>query len=539
MEQAITTTINNSLSSSLQQKHEWKDDPLQMLAKQCDTISGDEDKINKQQMGNKRQQKYLNGNSNNNDFGGKNGQNKIKVKSPNKLDQTAMPNVVPHFMPLPNGFGLSHPMQLAAAAFLHPLMPTQRPPTFIPSNNFCPPNSSPFTSPAQLHFMQQLMAAAVQQQQQLPPPPPPPLPPTNLQTQQQLPPNFLPMFPQQHPQNPSGIPLPANMPVPARKLDQRPPSANNQFNNNNQNSDIEAATLAMAMFQQQQNNSFGQGLASNGGATITQQTVDNSLLAQQILQQPIPALLMAAACGQLPSQFACPYRLREGQPCGRLFNSDDQLFAHYKSAHIAQMSSPSAVSSTTEGPAVSTPSTTIQTPTTTAANGRPKITKNSPTGVQQQTANNNHQSNNNNKNFGWYQQLFQSPLGVIPTQPFLGPPLSTQPPPPQPTTATTMIGTQNHRFHPYAQPTQVNQQITKSVQMPPPLPSFQQQMALALNLMANSEVSSLQQFAQNNNNNIPPPPPPSELNSNSQLAALAAMANSLGGNNQAQIAGSN
>ena len=63
------------------------------------------------------------------------------------------------------------------------------------------------------------------------------------------------MFPQQHPQNPSGIPLPANMPVPARKLDQRPPSVNNQFNNNNQqNSDIEAATLAMAMFQQQQNN---------------------------------------------------------------------------------------------------------------------------------------------------------------------------------------------------------------------------------------------------------------------------------------------
>jgi len=57
--------------------------------------------------------------------------------------------------------------------------------------------------------------------------------------------------------------------------------------------------------------------------------------------------------------------------------------------------------------------------------------------------------------------------------------------------------------------------------------------------MANSDVSSLQQFAQNNHNNIPPPPPPSELNSNSQLAALAAMANSLGGNNQAQIAGSN
>ena len=83
------------------------------------------------------------------------------------------------------------------------------------------------------------------------------------------------MFPQQHPQNPSGIPLPANMPVPARKLDQRPPSVNNQFNNNNQNSDIEAATLAMAMFQQQQNNSFGQGLASNGGTTMTQQTVDN------------------------------------------------------------------------------------------------------------------------------------------------------------------------------------------------------------------------------------------------------------------------
>lgn len=92
MEQAITTTINNSLSSSLQQKHEWKDDPLQMLAKQCDTISGDEDKINKQQMGNKRQQKYLNGNSNNNDFGGKNGQNKIKVKSPNKVRERRLIN---------------------------------------------------------------------------------------------------------------------------------------------------------------------------------------------------------------------------------------------------------------------------------------------------------------------------------------------------------------------------------------------------------------------------------------------------------------
>uniref|UniRef100_A0A1I8B4A8 Uncharacterized protein n=1 Tax=Meloidogyne hapla TaxID=6305 RepID=A0A1I8B4A8_MELHA len=80
MEQAIITT---SLPSQ-QQKQEWKDDPLQMLAKQCDTISGDEDKINKQQMGNKR--KYLNGHSNNNnDFGNKNGQNKTKAKSPNKV----------------------------------------------------------------------------------------------------------------------------------------------------------------------------------------------------------------------------------------------------------------------------------------------------------------------------------------------------------------------------------------------------------------------------------------------------------------------
>ncbi|KAL7079556.1 hypothetical protein ACQ4LE_001421 [Meloidogyne hapla] len=535
MEQAIITT---SLPSQ-QQKQEWKDDPLQMLAKQCDTISGDEDKINKQQMGNKR--KYLNGHSNNNnDFGNKNGQNKTKAKSPNKLDHSAISNAAASFMPPPNGFGLSHPMQLAAA-FLHPLMPTQRPPPYTPSNNFCPPNTSPFTSPAQLQFMQQLMTAAVQQQLQLPPPPTN-IPP-NIISQQQLPPNFLPpMFPQQQPQIPSGIPLPANMPMPARKLDQRPPSVNNQFiNNNQQNSDAEAAALAaMAMFQQQ-NGSFpmGQGLTSNGNGTttMTQQTVDNSLLAQQILQQPIQALLMAAACGQLPSQFACPYRLREGQPCGRLFNSDDQLFAHYKSAHIAQMSSPSAVSSTTEGPA-STPST-IQTPTTTAASnsGRPKATKNSPTGIQQTT--NNHQSNNKNSVYnGWHQQLFQSPLGgFIPTQPFIGPP-PLPPPPPPPTTAATMIGTQNHRFHPYSQQNHGNQQ-TKSIQMPPPPPSFQQQMALALNLMANSDVSSLQQFAQNN---IPPPPPQisSELNSNSQLAALAAMANSLGGNNnQTQIAGSN
>ena len=81
------------------------------------------------------------------------------------------------------------------------------------------------------------------------------------------------------PQTPSGIPLPANIPMPTRKLvDQRPPSVN-QFNNQ-QNSEAEAATLAaMAMFQQQQNGAFsiGQTFSANGNGTttMTQQTTDN------------------------------------------------------------------------------------------------------------------------------------------------------------------------------------------------------------------------------------------------------------------------
>ncbi|KAF7637881.1 C2H2-type domain-containing protein [Meloidogyne graminicola] len=548
MEQATITTTNSSINCLPQkQSSEWKDDPLQMLAKQCDTISGDEDKI-KQQIGNKRQQKqYQNGHSNNdyNILKNNNGHgNKTKAKSPNnKFEQNSVPNNSAPFMVTPNGFGLPHPMQLAAAAFLHPLMPTnQRPPSFPPSNNFCPsPNAPPFTSPAQIQLMQQFMAAAQQipslnSQQQHPPPHIPP-------QQQQLPQHFL--SPQLFPPQtiPSGIPLPANMPIPARKLDQTPTN-NNQFINHQQNSDAELTTLAaMAMFQQQQNILNGQTTLTNNGTvnTINQQTQqpDNSLLAQQLLQQPIQALLMAAACGQLPSQFACPYRLREGQPCGRLFASDDQLFAHYKSAHIAQISSPSAVSSTTEGPSggsiASTPST-IQTPTTTTAattNCRPKGAKNSPTGIP--TINNQSNKNNFNHN-GWNQQLFQSPIGFIPAQPFIGPLIHSLPPPPQPPpiSAATMIGAQNHRFHPYAQSNQGSQQ--KSIQMNNIPSSIQQQMAIALNLMANSDNSTFQQqFIPPNNNN-----PSSELNNtHSQLAALAAMANSLGGNNnQTQTAGS-
>lgn len=104
---------------------------------------------------------------------------------------------------------------------------------------------------------------------------------------------------------------------------------------------------------------------------------------------------MAIACGQLP-QIPCLYKMPGGTLCGRIFPSDDQLLAHFKSAHIAQMSSPSAVSSTTEGSA--TVSSTIcgatqttQTPTTTATGGGGKMrqNKNSPNSSRSTPTNTN------------------------------------------------------------------------------------------------------------------------------------------------------
>jgi hypothetical protein len=94
---------------------------------------------------------------------------------------------------------------------------------------------------------------------------------------------------------------------------------------------------------------------------------------QHLFQQPLQTLLMAAACGQLP-QIPCFSKMTGGAVCGRVFPTDEQFFAHFKSAHIAQMTSPSAVSSTTaEGSVSGIPSQTTQTPTTTATGGGGKM----------------------------------------------------------------------------------------------------------------------------------------------------------------------
>lgn len=168
----------------------------------------------------------------------------------------------------------------------------------------------------------------------------------------------------------------------------------------------------------------------------SENSINFSGLAQQLLQQPIQALLMAAACGQLP-QLPCRYNLPGGQPCGRLFASDDQLIAHYKSAHIAQMSSPTTVSSTTEGPTnvnIVAAGQSTQTPTTTSAgagNPRVRTSKNSPsssrstpTGANQQQqggqppAQKQPHSNPGPMIFnGWPPQMMPPPVGMGPPPP--------------------------------------------------------------------------------------------------------------------------
>ena len=146
---------------------------------------------------------------------------------------------------------------------------------------------------------------------------------------------------------------------------------------------------------------------------------------------------MAAACGQL-AQLPCRYNLPGGQPCGRLFASDDQLIAHYKSAHIAQMSSPSTVSSTTEGPASANAiasGQSTQTPTTTSAAGagnqRARTNKNSPSSSRSTPTGGNQQqqqgaqptlkqphSNPGPMVFnGWPPQMMPPPVGMGPPPP--------------------------------------------------------------------------------------------------------------------------
>uniref|UniRef100_A0A914IE36 Peptidase S1 domain-containing protein n=1 Tax=Globodera rostochiensis TaxID=31243 RepID=A0A914IE36_GLORO len=53
------------------------------------------------------------------------------------------------------------------------------------------------------------------------------------------------------------------------------------------------------------------------------------------------ALLLTCASGQLPQGYmACTHRLKDGHYCGFVFSTEEQCFAHYKSAHIGKQSSP-------------------------------------------------------------------------------------------------------------------------------------------------------------------------------------------------------
>uniref|UniRef100_A0A914IA43 C2H2-type domain-containing protein n=1 Tax=Globodera rostochiensis TaxID=31243 RepID=A0A914IA43_GLORO len=53
------------------------------------------------------------------------------------------------------------------------------------------------------------------------------------------------------------------------------------------------------------------------------------------------ALLLTCASGQLPQGYkACTHPLKDGHFCGFVFPTEEQCFAHYKSAHIGKQSSP-------------------------------------------------------------------------------------------------------------------------------------------------------------------------------------------------------
>uniref|UniRef100_A0A914HQG2 C2H2-type domain-containing protein n=1 Tax=Globodera rostochiensis TaxID=31243 RepID=A0A914HQG2_GLORO len=166
----------------------------------------------------------------------------------------------------------------------------------------------------------------------------------------------------------------------------------------------------------------------------------------------ISALLMACASGQLPQGcFACTYRLKDDQLCGCVFPTEEQLFAHYKSAHIGKQSSPNVVSSTSSQGEQSVSATSTSSTTSADNNGS---------------------------------------AGLPSSSRPMGPPMSLQ----------TMVAAQqwkqavsltsqhqsgaayaNHRFHPYAQASGILSQQAR--QYGQQTPNFQQ-MAMAFQLAA-------------------------------------------------------
>lgn len=640
-----------------QQQQEWND-PLQMLAKQCDTISGGGAANGAERnatgtAGNGKKREWTaaakaNGihHQQNGTATATDGTGSSTLKSLNAQHQKGKASKSPNKPASLDPFGaLSSPSSLAAAAAFHngfmppnpaaaahlaalmgpflPMMPPppvgpihpqqqQRPPFPSPfPGAFGPPvnGAQPFPGPAQINLMQHLMQAV---QQQMPPPP------------MHLMPG---MFPTAHQSALNGIPLPPSVPIAPRKQQQhqQPPpneqqqSAINGFGQQHEQQ-AEAAAAAAAQLAAMAHMFPGGCPLPNPGTQIAtpafppinqpnmQQTPNglnpaqmngNNMAAnaQFLLQQPVQALLMAAACGQLP-QFACPYKLKEGQPCGRMFATDDQLFAHYKSAHIAQMSSPTAVSSTTaECPthSTSTTATTQQTPTTTANDGgggkvratanskaSPSSSRSTPTNQQQhhQQANTNSQSNaqtmpkthsNPGPLFaaGW--PMFPpgfalgmathaaaangAAMGAIGPQSFIGGGGGTGP------AMNGLNGTgqqqqqqhNNNRFHPYlgGGGTGGQSQQPKGTRTPvgtmgmaagqQQQPSLQQ-MAMALGLMSNGAAAFGVGMPGTATGTIPPYPTATTATGEfqqqqsapqSQLAALAAMANSIGASNPA------
>uniref|UniRef100_A0A914GTE4 C2H2-type domain-containing protein n=1 Tax=Globodera rostochiensis TaxID=31243 RepID=A0A914GTE4_GLORO len=560
---------------------EWKD-PLQMLAKQCDTISGGAeegramgrvrgeggmetgDGVQQQQAapaagkgttrksavvgtnnGTVQQQQQHRKSSGDPHFGDATPkmttQQKAtgnKAKSPNKDLCSSSPSTAA-FLHAPPPAAFLHgaafappPAQLAAAMmaggfFGFPPPPAHRPPPlqqFPPASAIGMPNGQ--SPPLALNnAMHQLMNAAMQQQM----------------TQQVLQPQTF--------NSPAGVHLPPSMVL--KKMDD--PSFN----------------MAMAMLPVGVFPAGGPFLPPNGGPSMS--NGGEGLSASPSSTLSIPALLMACASGQLPQGcLACTYRLKDGQLCGCVFPTEEQLFAHYKSAHIGKQSSPNVVSSTTSQGEQSVGTTTLFATSTSSATsagkkgpaGSPSSSRSTPT---QQTSRVSQsggtetamvKSHSNpgamfcNNGTGW--SSVGVPLGVCP----MGPPM-----PLQQTGLTAQQWKEaisltsqpqsgganaNHRFHPYAQPSgklglQTGQQGQQT-------PTFQQ-MAMAINnlgLMANlgalpagffpAGADFVMLAQQQLGLNCPPPvgvptatpPATSAHHQQSQLAALAAMANSIG-----------
>ncbi|KAL3121830.1 hypothetical protein niasHT_002058 [Heterodera trifolii] len=563
---------------------EWKD-PLQMLAKQCDTISGGAEeeraKVRGKSAGGtaesaKSQQQTTapttgkggtssrkaaqmagpnigttqqNGKTTGTHLGDGTPKQTAhqrttggqKAMSPSKDPCSSSPSTAAFFHApspaafLPGAAFAPPPAHLAAAMMaggflgLHP-PPTHRPPPqhFAASAIGMPNGHSP---PLGLNnAMQQLMAAAMQQQ-------------TVQQQQQQMgQPQF---FPQQLFTSSAGVPLPPSVSL------KKP----NQL-------DASALNLAMQMhpFDAFAGGNFiplnGSSL-SNGG--------DGGVSPTSALS--IPALLMACASGQLPQGcLACTYHLKDGQLCGSIFPTEEQLFAHYKNAHIGKQSSPNVVSSTTSQGEQSVGTMTMpSTALTTSAGkkgpaGSPSSSRSTPTHqtnkVSQNSAKGATPTAKPHSNPG---AMFYNngtawpsvglPPGILP----MGPPLCLQQQTAQQWKDSSPLPCQSagggasasHRFHPYAQQPNGGKQSSQTHHQG--LTPNLQQMAMAINnlgLFANLgalptggffppgvdfAMLAQQHLGQSPAGAHPATPPATAVHQQqSQLAALAAMANSIG-----------